>query len=104
MRLILLIPFSLANGKWISEDIENLQIFESCLLIWAASEICDDFLEGAYFVVADREDVEFGAVMQAIEHHNPIVVEWQVSEIDQSLQSLNGVDPIEAEIKPFEVG
>lgn len=72
----------------IPEYIEYLQILEFGLLIGASPEIGDDFLEGADLVVADREDIELGAIVKPIQDHYFVIVEGEISEIDQIIESL----------------
>lgn len=52
-------------------------------------------------VVSNRENVEFSAVVESIKHHDAVVIQRQISQIDQGLQALNALDPIEAQIQPF---
>ena len=82
MSLVFFITFSLADGEGVAEDVEHLQILEFSLFVRASAEVCDDFLERADLVVANGEDIEFGAVMESIKHHDSIVIEGKIGQID----------------------
>ena len=88
MCLVFAISLSLLNREMIPEYIEYLQILEFGLLIGASTEIGDDFLEGADLVVANGEDIELGAVVKPIQDHYLVVVEGEISEIHQIIESL----------------
>lgn len=75
MSLVFFVAFSLTDREGVAEDVENLQILEFCLFVGAPAEIGDDFFEGPDLVVSDRENVEFGAIVEPIKYHDAVVIQ-----------------------------
>lgn len=101
MELIFRVPLSIFDCKGISINIQNLQIFKSCLLVSSPPKIGNDFLKTFYLVVSDREDVKLCAVVKAIQNHDLVIVKRKVCEIYQFIKAFNLFDVIEWKIKPL---
>ena len=61
--LVLLIFDSLFDGERVSVNIEDLQVFEAGFLISNSAKIRNDLFETSEFIVANGENIEFGAIL-----------------------------------------
>lgn len=95
MELILWVPLSIFDCKGIPINIQNLQIFKSCLLVSSPPKIGNNFFETFYLVVSDREDVKLCAVVKAIQNHNFVIVKRKVCEIYQFIKAFDLFDVVE---------
>lgn len=74
--LILFILDTFFDGEGIAINIQNLQIFETCLFVSNSTKVTDNLLKGRYLIVPYWKHVEFYAVLKATQHLNVIVIDW----------------------------
>lgn len=74
--LILFILDTFFDGEGIAINIQNLQIFETCLFVSNSTKVTDNLLKGRYLIVSYWKHVEFYAVLKATQHLNVIVIDW----------------------------
>ena len=78
MVLVLHILDPVFHGEWVPEDVENLEVLELCSFLGSFAEVVYHLFECFDLVVADGEDVEFGAVAETVENLDSVVVEGEV--------------------------
>lgn len=103
MCLVLAVPFAVFDGEGVAVDVQDLQVFKPGLFFGGATKVGENFFKGAYEVVANREDVEFAAVVEAIDEGYLVVIEGQVCKVDEFVEALNRLDAVEGEVKPLQV-
>jgi hypothetical protein len=103
MILVLGILDALLNGKGISIDIQDLQIPELNPLIDPLPKIRKHLLKGPDEVIPHRKHIKLGAAIQPLQLGYLIIVQRQVSQIDQRIQPLNLGNSVERQVQPFEV-
>ena len=74
--LILFILDTFFDGEGIAINIQNLQIFETCLFVSNSTKVTDNLLKGRYLIVSYWKHVEFYAVLKATQYLNVIVIDW----------------------------
>lgn len=80
-----------------------MQILKLCFLVCSSAEVGYDLLKAFDQIITYRENIEFCAIVKAIQDHDFVIIERKVCKVDEFIKALDFLNVVEWEIEPFKV-